>query len=128
MAAKKLIEEESHNQGWYRIHAIRCMTGSKRLIPQVTASLQAVCHSGNIYISTITIYILLYINKCKDISLYKADVKEIYLILNHLYGIIIDRETGTLYVWTLGTYMWTHKMGLAQSVRTTSKMCTLTTL
>ncbi|XP_041362525.1 sodium/calcium exchanger 1-like isoform X2 [Gigantopelta aegis] len=40
IAAKKLIEGESHNRGWYRINATRVMTGGKKLIPQVMTSFQ----------------------------------------------------------------------------------------
>ncbi|XP_050390892.1 sodium/calcium exchanger 3 isoform X2 [Patella vulgata] len=35
IAAKKIVEHQHHDRGWYRINAIRNMSGGKKLIPKV---------------------------------------------------------------------------------------------
>ncbi|KAK6170124.1 hypothetical protein SNE40_018596 [Patella caerulea] len=35
IAAKKVVEHQHHDRGWYRINAIRNMSGGKKLIPKV---------------------------------------------------------------------------------------------
>ncbi|GFO17405.1 sodium/calcium exchanger 1-like, partial [Plakobranchus ocellatus] len=39
---RHMSEERPHNRGWYRINAIRGLTGGKKLIPKVMSAFQDV--------------------------------------------------------------------------------------
>ena len=42
IAAAKMNEGQSHSRGWYRVNAIRGLSGGRKLVPQVTGAFQEV--------------------------------------------------------------------------------------
>ena len=42
LAAAKIAEGESHDRGWYRVNAIRGLSGGRKLTPKVLTSFQQV--------------------------------------------------------------------------------------
>ena len=42
LAAAKIAEGESHDRGWYRVNAIRGLSGGRKLTPKVLTTFQQV--------------------------------------------------------------------------------------
>ena len=40
LLTKQLQEHQHHNTGWYRVHAVRGLTGGHRLLPKINTALK----------------------------------------------------------------------------------------
>lgn len=40
LLTKQLQEHQHHNAGWYRVHAVRGLTGGHRLLPKINTALK----------------------------------------------------------------------------------------
>lgn len=42
LLTRQLQQHQHHNAGWYRVHAVRGLTGGHRLLPKINATLKQV--------------------------------------------------------------------------------------